>query len=216
MRWIEAVGISAAPGYNVRVEMSPLLLLGIGIGLASVAGVRAFMPLALATLFFQTGLIEPNESYVDLARGGSWWLATGVLAGLAVLEIVLDKIPALERVFNIVMVPVRACAGALLFTWAIGAGLDLGSLPWLAVGAVIAGAAAILKVLFRPRASSGGVGVSAVSLSVFEDLVALVGATIGFFVPLPPLLLVAFLLFFFYRIRRRRGRKYGGLRILGD
>jgi hypothetical protein len=25
-----------------------------------------------------------------------------------------------------------------------------------------------------------------------------------------------FMLFFFYRVRRRRGRKYGGLRILGD
>jgi hypothetical protein len=29
-------------------------------------------------------------------------------------------------------------------------------------------------------------------------------------------LLVAFLLFFYYRVRRRRGRKFGGLRILGD
>jgi hypothetical protein len=28
--------------------------------------------------------------------------------------------------------------------------------------------------------------------------------------------LVAFLLYFYYRVRRRRGRKYGGLRILGD
>jgi hypothetical protein len=31
-----------------------------------------------------------------------------------------------------------------------------------------------------------------------------------------PVVLVAFLLFFLYRIRKRRGRKYGGLRILGD
>jgi hypothetical protein len=27
---------------------------------------------------------------------------------------------------------------------------------------------------------------------------------------------VAFMLFFYYRVRKRRGRKYGGLRILGD
>jgi hypothetical protein len=44
----------------------------------------------------------------------------------------------------------------------------------------------------------------------------LVGGALGFFVPYLPLLLVAFLLFFYYRVRRRRGRKYGGLRILGD
>jgi hypothetical protein len=35
-------------------------------------------------------------------------------------------------------------------------------------------------------------------------------------VPYVPVLLVAFLLFFFNRIRKRRGRKFGGLRILGD
>jgi flagellar biogenesis protein FliO len=34
--------------------------------------------------------------------------------------------------------------------------------------------------------------------------------------PFVPLLLVVFLIFFFNRIKKRRGRKYGGLRILGD
>jgi hypothetical protein len=34
--------------------------------------------------------------------------------------------------------------------------------------------------------------------------------------PFLPLAFVGFLLFFFFRVRRRRGRKYGGLRILGD
>ena len=49
-----------------------------------------------------------------------------------------------------------------------------------------------------------------------ESAAGLVGGALGFFVPYLPLLLVAFLLFFYYRVRRRRGRKYGGLRILGD
>lgn len=198
------------------MDISSLLLLGLGVGLASVAGVRAFLPLALATLFFQMGLIEPNSPYVDIGQDGSWWTATGALAALAVLETVLDKLRALERVFNMVMVPVRACAGGLLFTLAVGADLDTGVLLWLAVGAAIAGVVAVLKVLLRPRASTGSAGVTAGSLSVFEDVVALVGAGVGFFVPILPLLPVAFLLFFFFRISKRRGRKYGGLRILSD
>ena len=53
-------------------------------------------------------------------------------------------------------------------------------------------------------------------MSTFEDVVALVGGVIAVFVPLVPLVLAAFLLFFFFRVRRRRGRKYGGLRILRD
>ena len=198
------------------MEISLLLMLGVGVGLASVAGVRAFLPLALATLFFQIGLIGPNSPYVDVGQDGSWWIVTGVFAGLAVLETILDKLPALERIFNVVMVPVRACAGGLLFAWAAGASLGTGSLLWLVVGAVTAGVVAVLKIMFRPRASTSSTGVSAGTLSVFEDVVALLGAAIGFFVPLLPLLLVAFLLFFFFRISKRRGRKYGGLRILGD
>jgi hypothetical protein len=35
-------------------------------------------------------------------------------------------------------------------------------------------------------------------------------------IPLVPLFVVGFLIFFYFRIRMRRGRKYGGLRILGD
>jgi hypothetical protein len=198
------------------MEISPLLMLGLAVGLASVAGVRAFLPLALATLFFQIGFIEPNEPYVDIGQDNSWWITTGVLAGLAVLETILDKLRSLERVFNVVMVPLRACAGGLLFAWAVGADIDTGSLLWLAIGAAIAGVVAILKVVLRPRASSRSTGVTAGSLSIFEDVVALVGAGVGFFVPILPLLPVAFLLFFFFRISKRRGRKYGGLRILSD
>jgi hypothetical protein len=68
----------------------------------------------------------------------------------------------------------------------------------------------------RPPANAASAGVSAPFLSAFEDVVAIVGGVLAVLVPLVPLVLVAFLLFFFYRVRKRRGRKFGGLRILGD
>ena len=196
--------------------MEILLALGVGIGLASVAGVRAFIPLALTALFVALGLFEPPSPYVDVGGDGWWWSAFGVLAGLSVLEIVLDKIPALERAFNYAMIPVRALAGGALFTAALGFDVDTGSVPWLVAGAAIAGAVAVLKVLLRPPAKVGASGVSTRFLSVVEDVVALVGGIVGALIPFVPLLVVGFLLFFYFRIRRRRGRKYGGLRILGD
>jgi Domain of unknown function (DUF4126) len=189
--------------------MEILLVLGSGIGLASVAGVRAFLPLALAALFAQLGLFDPLVRTTDPSE---WWTIVGVLAGFAVLEIALDKVPALDRPFNYVMVPVRAASGAVLFAVLVGPEL----VPYLVAGAVIAGGVAVLKVILRPSAKTVSAGVSTAFLSFFEDIVALVGGILGFFVPLVPLLLVAFLLFFDYRVRRRRGRKYGGLRILGD
>lgn len=188
-----------------------LLAIGIGIGVASVAGVRAFLPLALACLFAALGFVEAPSPY-----DGELWPVTGVLAALVVVEIVLDKLRALERVFNMIMVPVRAASGAVLFTAASGFGLDAGSVPWLAAGALIAGVVAVLKVLLRPSSKAPAAGVSASFLSACEDAVALVGGVVALFVPLLPLALVAFLLFFFFRLRRRRGRQYAGLRILRD
>jgi hypothetical protein len=144
------------------------------------------------------------------------WTLVGGLTVLAVLEIALDKFPPLERAFNYAMVPVRAASGALLLTAALGLDIETGSPLWLAAGAVLAGVVAVLKVTLRPSAKAGTAGVSAAFLSAFEDVAAVVGGVAGCFVPYLPLLLVAFLLFFYYRVRRRRGRKYGGLRILGD
>ncbi len=188
-----------------------ILLIGIGIGLASVAGVRAFLPLALAALFAALGLFGLTLPFV----GDGWWPVFGGLAALSVVEAVLDKVGGVERVFNIAMVPVRALAGGVLFT--AGGGLDGGteSVPWLVAGALIAGVVAVLKVLLRPPAGASS-GVSTSFLSFMEDLVGLVGGAVAFFVPLVPAALVAFLLFFYARIRKRRGRKFGGLRILGD
>ncbi len=194
--------------------MEILLASGLGIGLASVAGVRAFLPLALGAFFVQLGLFGPPP----LAYDPRWWGAlVGVLAALAVLEIVLDKVPALDRAFNHAMVPVRAASGALLFATAFGVDPGPGSVVlWLAAGGAIAGAVAVLKVVLRPPAKVASSGVSTRFLSAAEDVVALVGGIAGILIPFVPLFVVGFLLFFYYRVRTRRERKYGGLRILGD
>ena len=199
--------------YNGRVEI--VLAVGLGIGLASVAGVRAFLPLALAALFTLFGLFR-NFEFVSTYLGVEEPILAVVFGALAVVEIVLDKIRVLERVFNYVMVPIRAASGGVLFAVVGGLGLVTAPVPSLVAGAVIAGAVAVLKVLLRPPAQAPSSGVSHTTLSVFEDAVGLVGGALAILVPYLPAVLVAFLLFFYARIRKRRGRKFGGLRILGD
>jgi hypothetical protein len=184
-----------------------VIAVGIGIGLASVAGVRASLPLALAALFSVFGVF----SFPPIVAVGEW-AYVGAFVGLAVVEVALDKLPAVESAFNIVMAPLRAAAGALLFGAAVGSS----AVTLLVVGALIAGVVASLKVVLRPAAREASSGVSTTFLSLIEDAVGLVGGVIALFVPFLPVLLVAFLLFFYARIRKRRGRKFGGLRILGD
>ncbi len=192
--------------------METLLAVGIGIGLASVAGVRAFLPLALVGIFARLGLFELPSPFGFIDD----WAAIGAFLVLALLETGLDKVPSLARILNLVQTPLRIAAGAVLFALALQEGLNVGAVPELVAGGLIAGAVAVLKHVLRPPADASSAGVSSSFLSVFEDAVALVGGIIAVLVPLLPLALVAFLLYFFFRIRRRRGKKFGGLRILGD
>src|SRR5215213_1634550 len=163
--------------------MEMLLATGTGIGLSSVAGIRAYLPLALVGLFAALGLFVLPE---PLGILGSW-AVVGALLVLALLGSVLDKVASLDPVLDYVQTPVRIASGALLFSAALGAGLDVSALPELAIGAAIAG------------------GVSTSFLSLFEDALALVGGAVGVFVPFLPLALVAFLLFFFFRVSGKNG-----------
>ena len=192
--------------------METLLAIGIGIGLASIAGVRAFLPLALVGIAARLGFFELPAPFGFIDD----WAAIGAFLVLAILETGLDKVSSLARIVNIIQTPLRIAAGAVLFALALQEGLNAGAIPELAAGGVIAGVVAVLKYVLRPPADASSAGVSSSFLSTFEDVVALVGGIIALLVPLLPLALVAFLLYFFFRIRRRRGKRFGGLRILGD
>jgi hypothetical protein len=192
--------------------MEMVLAVGTGIGLSSIAGIRAYLPLVLVGLFARLGLFTLPAPFNLLED----WRVIGVLLVLALLESGLDKIPALDPVLDFVQTPVRIIAGAILFAAVLQEGIDVGAIPELAVGGCIAGMVAVLKAIFRPPGNIESAGVSTSFLSLLEDVVALLGGVIAVFVPFLPLALAAFLLFFFFRVRRRRGRKYGGLRILGD
>jgi uncharacterized membrane protein len=195
------------------LNVESLLLAGLGAGLASVAGLRAFVPLALFSLFARLGfVVEP-----DILSPQIGWTIVLVLSALAVVEIMLDKVPALDPAFGYVMIPIRMVAGAVLFAAVYEPGtLFGGAAPGLVAGGGIAAVVGGLKVILRPPSRSSSAGVSTAFLSAMEDFVAVSGGVVGLFLPFLPLLFVGFLLFFYNRIRKRRGRKYGGLRILGD
>ena len=194
------------------LAVESLFWAGLGVGLASVAGVRAFVPLALFSMFARLGFIVEPE-ILGLQIG---WIVVLVLWTLAIVEILLDKVRALDPTFGYVMIPIRVVAGAVLFAAVYEPGALIGTAPGLMAGGAIAGLVAGFKVILRPPSRSSSAGVSTAFLSALEDFVAVIGGVVGLFLPFLPLFFVGFLLFFFNRIRKRRGRKYGGLRILGD
>jgi hypothetical protein len=202
------------PLAGIMLAVDSVVWFGLGVGLASVAGVRAFVPLALYALFAQLGFIVPP----DLLGLQCDWTVVGVFTALAIVEIALDNVKAIDPVFGYAMVIVRTLAGAALFETMFEPGALLGAsaAPGLVLGAGIAAIVAVLKVIVRPVTDASSAGVSTAFLSGIEDVVAVLGGAAGLFLPYLPLLVVGYLLFFFNRIRKRRGRKFGGLRILGD
>lgn len=83
-----------------------------GFGLASAAGLNAYIPL------LAMGLLGRYTDLVNLPAGWSWlengWVI-GIVAILLAVEIVADKIPALDSVNDTVQTFVRPTSGGIVF-----------------------------------------------------------------------------------------------------
>ena len=83
-----------------------------GFGLATAAGLNAYIPMLLM------GLLSKFTSLITLPSGWTWLENGWVMAVVAVLlavEIVADKIPALDTVNDTVQTFVRPTAGGIVF-----------------------------------------------------------------------------------------------------
>ena len=185
-----------------------------GLGLASAAGLNAYIPL------LAMGLLARFTDLVNLPSGWAWlengWVIL-IVAVLLAIEIVADKIPALDSVNDAVQTVVRPTAGGIVFgagtasqTAAVtdpGAFVSSGQWIPIAIGVVVALVMHLTKTAVRPVANVATAGLAAPVLSTVEDVtsIGLVFAAIL----LPVLVLVVFAVvawaaFTLWRRRRRR------------
>ena len=187
----------------------------VGSALAAAAGLNAWMPL------FLVGLADRLTGLVDLPAGWSWlasdaalWI-TGILL---VLEIVADKIPALDSINDAVQTVIRPAAGGIAFGAGAGSetaavtdptGLfaDGGWVP-IVVGIAIALGIHLLKAAARPVANAATAGLAAPALSAAEDASALTLIVVGVLAPiLAGLLLVGLVIVATALVRGVRRRR---------
>jgi hypothetical protein len=185
-----------------------------GFGLATAAGLNAYIPLlALGLLSRFTDLVALPHAWAWLENG---WVMS-IVAALLVVEVVADKIPALDSVNDVIQTFVRPTAGGIVFgsgtaaqTSAVtdpGAFAQSGQWIPIAVGVVTALVVSLTKSTVRPAANVATAGVAAPVLSTIED-VASVGLVFAAIL-LPVLVLVGVVLLGWavFRILRRRRRK---------
>src|SRR5215475_14174053 len=92
--------------------LDPVLETLTGIGLATSAGLNAYIPLlALGLLGRFTGLVELPPQWAWLSNG--WVL--GLLVILLAIEFVADKIPLVDHANDVIQTIIRPTAGGLAF-----------------------------------------------------------------------------------------------------
>lgn len=185
-----------------------------GFGLATAAGLNAYIPLlALGVLSRFTDLVALPASWAWLENG---WVML-IVGVLLIIEIVADKIPALDTVNDTVQTFVRPTAGGIVFGSGTAAqtaavtdpGAFASSGQWIAVviGILTALVVSLTKSAVRPVANIGSAGMAAPVLSTAEDVTSVGLVFVSLLLPalvLVALAAVAFAAVRVWRWRRRR------------
>ena len=185
-----------------------------GFGLATAAGLNAYIPLlALGLLSRFTDLVTLPHGWVWLENG---WVMS-IVTALLVVEIVADKIPALDSINDAVQTFVRPTAGGIVFgsgtaaqTAAVadpGAFAQSGQWIPVAIGVVTALVVSLTKSTVRPAANVATAGMAAPVLSTVEDITSIGLVFLAILVPVLVLVAVLALVWAVLRIVRRRRRK---------
>lgn len=141
--------------------------LALGIGLAACAGLRAWLPLLLAGLAARMGWIELGHSFQFLSSGR----ALALFGVASVVEMVADKVPALDHLLDALSTVLRPAAGSLLAAsvlWPVNDPLTAIALG-VAVGAPTALVPHAAKTALRAASTTLTAGFANPVLSLAED-----------------------------------------------
>lgn len=156
-------------------------------GLAVPAGLNAYIPMLAVALAQRFGWLELNAPFGAM---GEWW-AIGLIAVLLAIEVLADKIPAVDHVNDVVQTVVRPAAGGIAFVAASGAAGRSHPVLMLVVGIVLAGGVHAVKALSRPAVNATTAGVGTWVASTAEDGMALVSSVLAVVAPIAAAAFVA-------------------------
>jgi hypothetical protein len=161
-----------------------------GAGLAAAAGLNAYIPLLVL------GLLSRFTDLVSLPAGWSWlengWVQL-ILGVLLVIEIVADKIPAVDTVNDWIQTIVRPAAGGIVFgSGAVAQTATVtdpaqffSSFAWVPIvlGVLLALTVHVGKTVVRPAANVATAGIGAPVLSTIEDVFSAVMSVVALLLP---------------------------------
>lgn len=177
------------------------------LGLSIPAGLNAYIPLLAVALAQRFDWLELREPFDIL---GSWWMIT-IIAVLLVVEVVADKVPAVDHVNDIVQSVVRPAAGGIVAVAGSGSASEVS--PWVLIlmGVIFAGGIHAAKATTRTVVNATTAGVGAPVMSTAEDTGAVAISAIAIAIPILIVFVIAAIIFgmwwWFWRRERTKRRE---------
>ncbi len=172
------------------------ILLGIfsAFGLSASAGLNAYIPLlVVGVLAHYTDLIHLSPPWDTLAN--PWILI--MLGILLIIEMLADKLPAVNHINDLIQTFVRPVAGAIAFAASTNVVHGINPLLAMACGLLVAGSVHLVKsAAVRPLVTATTAGAANVPVSVAEDVTSTAVSLLSILVPVAIAVLVAILILF--------------------
>lgn len=184
------------------------LLTGIftAFGLSASAGLNAYIPLLIVGLLARyTNLIALNQPWDTLSNP---WIIL-MLCILVIIEMLADKIPAVNHINDAIQTLIRPAAGAIAFAASANVVTDISPILALASGLLVAGTVHVTKSgMVRPAITATTGGAGNVPVSIAEDVVSTVLSILAIVIPIIiGTLLVVIASFIIWRLWDRMDRE---------
>jgi len=180
------------------------LFLGIllGLGLSASTGLNTFLPLLLLS-----AAARFNIAGIELGSKFEWLTSDAAMITLIVaciIELIADKIPAVDHFLDSAGTFIRPLAGALASA-SVLTGVDpiVAAVIGLIVGAPTSLGLHTLKAGTRIASSATTFGCANPVISIIEDVISFCLSVIAIFLPLLVPVALALLVFALYRLMRR-------------
>lgn len=175
-------------------------------GLSASAGLNAYIPLlVVGVIAHYTDWINLNPPYDLLAN--PWVLI--VVGVLLIIEMLADKIPAVNHVNDIIQTGIRPAAGAIIFAASAHAITNVQPVIAIICGLLVAGSVHVVKsAAVRPAVTATTGGAANVPVSIAEDVIATVLSILSIVIPvLVAVFMIIFVVliiwWFWWRVNRR-------------
>jgi hypothetical protein len=160
-------------------------LLGVfsAFGLSASAGLNAYIPLLVVGVIahYFPNTLTLSQPWDLIAN--PWILI--LLGVLVIIEMVADKVPAVNHVNDLIQTVVRPAAGAIAFAASAKVVTDIHPVLALACGLLMAGGVHVVKsAAVRPAVTATTAGAGNVPVSIAEDIVAFVASVFAILLPI--------------------------------